>query len=121
MADLGIWTKNAMIQAKAGVNANATAKAVTATDIYVLETESFVNAASRFNWSDAYAGLNVDVKSILHSITSSMCAMTVIATDMSGFTSQEEAQTMLDVLREEALRGLSILRDVKARDFINAA
>ena len=88
MTDFGIWTKNVDIQAKAGTNANATAKATAATDVYVLEVESFVNATTTFNWSDAYAGLNADVKDILKMITSNICAINVIQWDMSGFTSR---------------------------------
>ena len=68
MADFGIWTKNVDIQAKAGTNANATAKATTATDVYVLEIESLVNCLTRFNWSDEYAGLNDDVKHLLKEV-----------------------------------------------------
>lgn len=121
MADFGIWTKNADIQAKAGTNANATAKAVAATDVYVLEVESTVNCMTRYNWSDDYAGLNVDVKDILKEVTSNLCAIYVIQWDMSGFTSRIEAEDMINILRDAAIRGLSILRDKKTQDFINGA
>ena len=121
MADDGVWTKNADIQAKAGANANATAKAVAATDVYVLEVESMVNCATRYNWSDAYAGLNADVKDILKEITSNICAIYVIQWDMSGFTSRIEAEDMINILRDGAIRGLSILRDKKTQDFITGA
>ncbi len=121
MTDFGIWTKNVDIQAKAGTNANATSKATAATDVYVLEVESFVNALTRFNWSDAYSGLNADVKDILKEVTSNLCAIYVIQWDMSGFTSRIEAEDMINVLRDRALTGLSVLRDKKVQDFINAA
>ncbi len=42
MADFGIYTKNADILARCGANANATAKATAATDIYVLDVEAFI-------------------------------------------------------------------------------
>jgi len=118
MADDGIWTKNADILAKAGANANAIAKATAATDVYVLEIESMVNVMTRYNWSDAYAGLNADTKHLLKEITSNLCAINVIQWDMSGFTSRTEAEDMINVLRDVALRDLSILRDKKAQDFI---
>ena len=121
MADFGIWTKNVDIQAKAGTNANATAKATAATDVYVLEVESFVNAATRFNWSDKYSGLNVDYRDILKETTSALCAIYVIQWDMGGFTSRIEAEDMVNILRDIALRNLSILRDKKTQDFINGA
>jgi len=122
MADFGIWTKNVDIQAKAGTNANATAKAVAATDIYVLEVEAMVNVLTRYNWSDAFtAGLNADVSGILKMVTSNLCAMYVIMWDMSGFTSRIEAEDMVNILRDQALQGLSILRDKKNQDFVNGA
>ncbi len=121
MADFGIWTKNVDIQAKAGTNANATAKATAATDVYVLEVESMVNVLTRKNWSDAYAGLNADVKDILKMITSNLCAIYVIQWDMSGFTSRIEAEDMINVLRDQALQGMSILRDIKQQTFMIGA
>ena len=120
MTDFGIWTKNVDIQGKAGTNANATAKATAATDVYVLEVEGLINALTRFNWSDAYSGLNADVKDVLKMVTSNICAIYVIQWDMSGFTSRIEAEDMINILRDQALQGLSLLRDKKTQDFINA-
>jgi len=121
MADNGVYIKNADIQAKAGTKANATAKAVAATDVYVLEVESLINCMTRFNWSDVYATLNADVKHILKGVGSDICAIYVIQWDMSGYTSRIEAEDMVNILRDSALRGLSILRDKKTQDFINGA
>ncbi len=118
MADIGVWTKNADIQAKAGTNANATAKATAATDVYVLEVEALVNVLSRKNWSDLYSAMNDDVKHILRGITSNLCAIYVIQWDMSGFTSRLEAEDMINVLRDAALRDLALLRDMKQKDFM---
>ena len=121
MADFGIWTKNADIQAKAGTNANATAKATAATDVYVLEVEALVNVLTRLYWSDAYAGLNVDYQQILKMVTTNICAIYVIQWDMSGFTSRIEAEDMINILRDQALQGLSILRDKNQQDFMTGA
>ena len=122
MADFGIYTKNADIQAYAGINANTTSKATAATDVYVLNVESKINSMTRFNWSDAFtAGLNVDVQGILTETGAAWCAIIVIETDMSGFTSRAEAQTMLDVLRDFVTTNISILRDKKTQTFIQNA
>lgn len=121
MADVGIYTKNADIVARAGTNANATAVATAATDIYVLNVESFINSATRFNWSDAFAGLNADTKGILTETGACLCAIYVIQWDMAGFTSRVEAEDMINILRDIALRNISILRDKKVQDFINGA
>lgn len=121
MADVGIWTKNVDIQAKAGTAANATAKATAATDVYVLEVENFVNCLTRKNWSDVYSTLNVDVKDILKETTSALCAIYVIQWDMSGYTTRLEAEDMINILRDVALRNLSLLRDKKVQDFMTGA
>ena len=122
MADFGIWIKNAGIVAKAGVNASGAAAAVGETDKYVLQVESMINVATRYNWSDAVtAGLNADVQGILEEIGTNICAIYVITQDMSGFTDRIEAEDMINVLRDGAMRGLSILRDEKSREFIKDA
>ena len=122
MADFGIWTKNVDIQAKAGTNANATAKATAATDIYVLEVEAMINVFTRYNWSDAVtAGLNADIQGVLKECGSCLCAINVIAWDFSGFTSRIEAEDMINILRDTALRDLSILRDKKNQRFMQEA
>ena len=41
MADVGVFAKSADIQARSGIYANATAKAVAATDIYILNIEFY--------------------------------------------------------------------------------
>ena len=122
MADIGIFTKNADIQALAGVHANATTKLTPATDVYVLNVESKINCLTRYNWSDAFtAGLNADVQGILTETGAALCAMKVINSDMGGFTSREEAKLMLNVLRDIAFTNMSILRDEKVQTFIKKA
>ncbi len=124
MTDFGIYTKNADIVARAGANANTTAVNTTATDIYVLNVEGFINSATRHNWSDAYGtgtSLNADVQGILTETGACLCAIYVIQWDMSGFTSRGEAQDMIIVLRDIALRNIQILRDIKVQTFILGA
>ena len=77
---------------------------------------------TRFNWTDKFtSGLNADVKGILTETGAAWCAMIVIQSDMGGFTSRAEAQTMLDVLRDLVTTNISILRDIKTQTFINNA
>ena len=40
--------------------------------------------------------------------------------DMRGYT-KAEAENMINILRDGALRGLSLIRDKKVTDFINGA
>lgn len=107
---------------KAGANANSTITAdPVAMTAFINQAESTINAMTRINYTDTYAGLNADVQKILEQVCSDLAAMYVINYDMSGFTSRSEAQTMLDVLRDNVTRGISLLRDKKTTTFINAA
>jgi hypothetical protein len=40
---------------------------------------------------------------------------------MAGYTSRTEAEDMINILRDGALRGLSLLKDKKVQDFMNGA
>tara|TARA_R100001530_G_scaffold136358_2_gene116688 strand:+ start:1890 stop:2255 length:366 start_codon:yes stop_codon:yes gene_type:complete len=121
MADTGIFATTAEVQRKAGANASTTSKAEDYVNDYITQAESLINVITRYNWSDDYAGLNADVKGILKEIASNLAAIYVITYDMSGFTSRVEAEDMINVLRDAALRGMSILKDKKPQDFINKA
>ena len=121
MADTGIFCTTAEVERKAGANCSAVSKAEAYTNDYVTQAESTINVLTRYNWSDAYAGLDVDVKGLLKQITSDLAAINVIQYDMSGFTSRIEAEDMINVLRDSALRGLSILRDKKNQKFMQEA
>ena len=121
MADTGIFATTAEVQRKAGENASATSKAEAYVNAYMTQAESLINITARYNFSDNYSTLNADVKGILKEVASNLAAIYVIQFDMSGFTSRTEAEDMINVLRDGALRGLAILRDQKAKDFVNAA
>ena len=121
MADTGIFATTAEVQRKAGANASATSKAEAYVNDYMTQVESLINTICRYNFSDNYTALNADVKGLLKEVASNLAAIHVIQFDMSGFTSRTEAEDMINVLRDGALRGLAILRDQKAKDFINGA
>lgn len=121
MADEGNFTSNALIQRYAGTNANTTAKAIAATDEYVKKVEAKICALSRYDWITAWATLNTNMRGILSDTAAALCAIKVIKEDMSGFTSRYEAETMMDVLRDEALTNIATLRDKKTQTFILGA
>ena len=121
MAEEGTFCTNADVEKKAGANASATSKAEAYTNVYIKQAESVINCVCRYNFTDTYATLNNDVKYILNDVASSLAAIYVISYDMSGYTTRIEAEDMINVLRDAALRGISILRDQKAVTFINGA
>lgn len=121
MADTGIFCTTAEVVRKAGDGANSTATAEAYTNDFVTQAESEINVATRYNWSDAYAGLNADVKGILKQAASNLAAIYVINYDMGGYTSRREAESMINVLRDGYLRCIAILRDKKAETFTTGA
>lgn len=90
-------------------------------DILIAQAEAVVNSVCRYNYSDVYATLNSDAKLILEDTVTNLAAINAISYDMAGYTSRTEAEDMINVYRDGALRNLSILRDKKAQDWINAA
>jgi hypothetical protein len=118
MADTGIFCTTAEVLAKAGAGASATSSAEAYVNQYVSEAESEINSVTRYNWSDNYAGLSVDVKGILKSAASNLAAIHVISYDMSGFTSRTEAENVVNILRDGYLRAVSILVDKKVQTFM---
>jgi hypothetical protein len=58
---------------------------------------------------------------MLSAASSSWCGMQMIIFNMAGYTSRVEAEDMINVQRDDFIRNLGILRDVKARDFMDSA
>lgn len=121
MADTGIFATTAEVERKAGAGASATSKAEAYVNDYMMQVESRINTVCRYNFSDNYSVLNVDVKGILKEVASNLAAIYVIQYDMSGFTSRIEAEDQINILRDAALQALSILRDKKPQEFIKNA
>lgn len=121
MVDTGIFATTEEVKRKAGANASTTANVELYINDFMTQAESKINVLSQFNWSDAYSGLNADVRSILKEASSNLSAMYIIQYDMSGFTSRFEAETMLDVLKDGFNQALALLKDIKKRDFMNGA
>lgn len=107
------------IIAKAGAHANATAIAsITILTQYSDEAEAEMSMVSRKDWVTAHSTLPTNSKPFLQQVASDLAGMKLIQYDMSGYTSREEAGTMLDVLDQDSKRGLSLLRDKKVVTFI---
>ena len=121
MADLGVFATTAEVERKCGANVSAVSKAEAYVNDYITQAEAHINAVTRFNWSDAYAGLNVDTKGILKEAATNYVAIYAIIYDMGGFTTRIEAEDMINVLRDRLLECLAILRDKKVKEFIEKA
>lgn len=87
-------------------------------DQWLTESESLINVITRNNWTDSFSSLNNDVKRILQSTAAELAAIKCISFDMSGYTG-EDATNMINVLRDSAIRSMSLLKDKKVEDFID--
>jgi len=114
---------------KAGVNVNAAVAdgsvligTTSPVDSWINQAENTINANSRINFISTYVTLSDNKKKILEDVCSSLAAIYAINYDMSGYTSRVEAEDMVNLLRDSALRGLGLLRDKKtSQDFVNVA
>ena len=121
MADTGIFATTAEAQRKAGANASSTSKAEAYVNDYMTQVESYINVVTRYNWSDAYSTLNVDVRGLLKLAASNLAAIYVIEYDMSGFSSRTEAEDMVNILWDAANSAINLLKDQKSVAFVQEA
>lgn len=120
MAHTGIFATSDEILVKAGENYD-TSITEARINALCLQVESYINAVTRYNWSDVYASLNADVKGILSLLESNLVAAYIISFNMAGYTSRQEAEDMITLLRLEAFNALRDLKDKKVQDFVNGA
>lgn len=121
MADTGIFCTTAEVSRKAGANASATSNAEAYINDFVTQAESYINSISRYNWSDNYSSLNVDVKGVLKEAASNLAAIYVIQYNMAGFTSRIEAEDMINLLYTRFRQCIQVLNDPATVKFIAGA
>lgn len=120
MADEGTFATTAEVQRKIGANANSTANAEAYINQFIVEAENFINVHCRYNFTDNYASLNADVKSLLKMTAASLAAINVLNYDTSGIVSAE-AQFRINVLWAQFQEGLKLLKEKPKQNFINNA
>jgi len=90
-----------------------------AVDEWIQEAESTINVLTRYNWTDVYGTLDNDVKHILRACCANLAAIPVVTFNMAGYSTRIEAEDVINVLRDSALRELSILRDKRNQLFLS--
>lgn len=101
---------------KAGANASSITSSGAVIAAWSDQAEGSLNSITRKDWIADYAAVGTNFKPILSDIVSDMVAMRIINYDMSGYTSRTEAQTMLDVIRDNINRNLETLKDEKNKE-----
>ena len=84
---------------------------------WISGAEAVINSVTRRNWSTDYSTLNPETKHILTDTAASLVGINATIFDMSGYPTRIEAEDTINVLRDSALRNMSILRDKKEEDF----
>ena len=126
MAHAGIYATSAQILAKAGKNADITAFSEAKINEACLEAEGTIHCISRKVFAvdiTAYTAMPAGGKGILADIEACLVSIDIIEHNMQGipatpFNSRIEAEDMVNILRDGALRGLSLIRDQKVVKFI---
>jgi len=121
MAYTGIFCTLLEFQYKAGANASATSIAEAYANSFVGQAESYINTRTLYNWTDAYATLNADIKAILTDAASSLAAIYAINYDMSGFSSRQEALIMINILWARVEECCKLLEKEANRTFVQEA
>jgi len=98
MVEAGTLCINANVLYKAGKNHNTTYSAEAYTNVYIKLAEGKICLDTRYDWVTNYASVSTIGKEILREAVASYTAIDVINADMSGFTSRQEALTMINVL-----------------------
>lgn len=102
---------------KAGAGANSTITASgAALRQFSEQAEASINAETRKDWTSGYDNIKANFKDALQLAESSFIGMMIINYDMGGYTSRSEAQTMLDVLRDQYRGTISVLKDEKVKE-----
>lgn len=124
MADTGIFATTAEVKRKVGENASTTANTEEYINDFMTQAESYINILSGKNWSDNFAGLNVDVKGILKEAASNLAAIYVLNYDLgaiSAITSRAEAEDRIIVLWERLGECIETLKKIGTTSFMESA
>lgn len=105
-------TSSAAIIWKAGEGANSS---IIASGAFLAKccdwAEGRIVAETRKDWVDQYTDVDAGVKLALDDAASSLAAMPLVSYDMSGYAGLAEAETKLDILRDNAQQNIAFLKE----------
>ena len=121
MADTGVFCTGSDVLRKAGAHVSATISGASGsvyTNDFIAQAESLINSSARYNFSSNYGSLTSTTTGLLKEAASNLAAIYCVTYDMSNYTSRIEAEDIINVLRDAALRDIALLKDKKVSDFI---
>jgi len=121
MAENATFCISGAIAIKVGANVSSAGYTEANRNITAIQAEDFINVITRYNWTDNYAGLNTDVKSVLEEASAAWAAIDFINYDMSGYTSRTEAELMINVNWAKFWKMIELLKNQIAPTYIKGA
>jgi len=129
MGHEGLFATSAECVAKMGDNYNSTNVNEAMINAFCLQAEAFINVATRYDWSGEFTapattGLSTSVWYILGQAESDLVAiwgLTYKPTGEDGNLERIEFEDRINILRDDLLRCISILRDKKSQTFAQNA
>lgn len=122
MAHTGIYAASkAECDAAAGELVDGTGWVEANINNWCLQAESIINVTCRKVFAGttaAFTALPATTKYILTAAATDWVAIQGIKYNFAGFTSRVEAEDYINILRDDFLRNLAILRDTKVQDFL---
>jgi len=83
--------------------------------------ESFINCATRKNWTDAYGALNIDVKYVLSETASDLAAINIVGYNMVSYATRVDAEDLINVLWARSARNIEVLKEQPVITFMVGA
>ncbi len=100
-------------------NYNTTDIADADIDLMIKDAYGLINVLSRYDWYTAVVSDLSDASEFtINKVVIDLVCIQMVTYDMSTFTTRTEAEDMINVYRDSALRGLAMLRDQKVVRFL---
>jgi len=97
MAYTGTIVTEAEMALMAGENVDATGDTEANHNVLAAQAESYLSVLLKYNVVDNYSTLNEDVKRMLSEWAARYAGATLIAYNMAGYTTRQEAENMIDL------------------------
>lgn len=110
MAFTGTLCTEADITAKEGAGISSSVTEAMH-NLWTSMAEGVINSKTRYDWVTNIASVSTEFKGILADCCSSLVAIYAIAYDMGGYNSLSEAESMITIQRDSAIRNINYLTD----------
>lgn len=120
MATAGTFCDEVDVANRAGVGMSSDIDSgdTAETDLWIVDYENELCAVLNYDIITNTALLTANGKQLFGIYVSCMAANDAVKYDMSGYTSRTEAEDIINVNRDTALRVLSILRTTKVKSYL---